>query len=240
MGYGYSRWELPQLSSDMAHFLEKIPIDKQLSETWLYLGFMKRHNDIAFIKPRPFNISRAKFVTEEAVGQYFQNLSDILIKYNLLDSPELIFNINESGFSPEHTAPKLATAKGHTPEYISPLRSTIVTCIGACSAIGNFVPPFLIFKGKRLTDDLKEDSSAGCGFAMSDSGWTNSVLFQDYLKKHFVKLVPKPEDSKILILYNGLSTHFNAELINRAFTQKTVLFVIPPHSSHLLRPLDIG
>ena len=52
---------------------------------------------------------------EVAVGQYFQNLSDILIKYNLLDSPELIFNIDESGFSPEHTAPKLATAKGHTP-----------------------------------------------------------------------------------------------------------------------------
>ena len=127
MGYGYSRRELLQLSSDMAHFLGKIPIDKQLSEAWLYLGFMKRHNDIAFIKPRPLNISRAKSVTEEAVDLYFQNLSEILVKYNLLDSPELIFNIDESGFSPEHTAPKFATAKGHTPEYISSPRSTMVT-----------------------------------------------------------------------------------------------------------------
>ena len=150
MGYGYSRRELLQLSSDMTQFLGKIPIDKQLSEAWLYLGFMKRHNDIAFIKPRPLNISRAKSVTEEAVGQYFQNLSDILIKYNLLDSPELIFNIDESGFSPKHTAPKLATPKGHTPEYISSPRSTMVTCIGACSAIGNFVPPFSNFQRQKV------------------------------------------------------------------------------------------
>ena len=201
---------------------------------------MKWYNDIAFIKPRSLNISRAKSVTEEAVDQYFQNLSEILVKDNLRDSPELTFNIDESGFSPEHTAPKLATAKGDTPEYISSPRSTMVTCIGACSAFGNFVPPFLIFKGKRLTDDLKEDSSAGYGFAMSGSGWSNSVLFQDYLKKHFLQFVPKPEGSKILILYDGSSTHFNAEVIDWALTQNIVLFVIPPHSSHLLQPLDIG
>ena len=100
--------------------------------------------------------------------------------------------------------------------------------------------PFLIFKGKRLTDDLKEGSSAGCGFAMSDSGWSNSVLFQDYLKIHFLKYVPKQEGSKILILYDGSSTHFNAELIEWALTQNIVLFVIPPQSSHLLQPLDIS
>ena len=51
---------------------EKTPTDKQLSEAWLYLWLKKCHNDIAFIKPRPRNISRTKSVTEEAVGQYFQ------------------------------------------------------------------------------------------------------------------------------------------------------------------------
>ena len=240
MGYGYSRRELLQLSSDMAHFLGKLPNDKQLSERWLYAGFLKRHRDITFIKPRPLNISRAKSVTEDAVEQYFQNLNDILVKYNLLESPELIFNIDESGFSPEHSAPKIATAKGHTPEFISSPRSTMVTCIGACSAVGNFVPPFLIFKGKRLSDDLKEGASAGCGFAMSETGWSNSLLFQEYLKKHFLKFVPKHEGSKVLVLYDGSSIHFSAELIDWALTQDIVLFVIPPHSSHLLQPLDIG
>ena len=49
---------------------EKKPTDKQLSEAWLYLGLMKCQNDMALIKQMPLNISRAKSVTEERVGQY--------------------------------------------------------------------------------------------------------------------------------------------------------------------------
>ena len=64
--------------------------------------------------------------------------------------------------------------------------------------------------------------------------------FKNTWKKHFLKYVPKQENSKLLILYDGSSTHFNAELIEWALSQNIVLFVIPPHSSHLLQPLDIG
>ena len=240
MGYGYSRVELIVIASDMAHFLKLLPPSDRLSESWLYAGFLKRHKEITFVKPRSLNISQAKSVSEENVATYFDNLHDILLKYDLLSSPHLIYNIDESGFSPEHTPPKLATKKGFTPQAVTSPRTTMITCIGACNAIGNSIPPFLVHKGKHLTEDLTVGASAGCGFTITESGGSNSQVFQTYLKDHFMKFAVRNDDKHILILYDGSSTHISVELIEWSLSKKIVLFVLPPHSSHLLQPLDVG
>ena len=106
-------------------------------------------------------LNRAKYVTEEVVHKYFENLKGILTKYDLLEFPHLIFNIDETGFSPEHIPPKILTKKGKTPNAITSPKSTMVTCIGASNAVGNSVPIFLIFKGKRQNDDIKQGPTPG-------------------------------------------------------------------------------
>ena len=141
--------------------------------------------------------------------------------------------------SPQKTySPKILTEKGKTPNAITSIKSTMVTCIGASNAIGNSVPPFLIFKGKRQ-NDIKQGATPGCGFALSEKGWSNSVLFQKYIQEHFLKYVQRPPDKYILILFDGSSTHMNIGLIEWA-KQHIILFVQPPHSSHFLQPLDVG
>ena len=132
---------------------------------------MKRQPKLACVKACKLNINRAKSVTEEVVHKYFENLKDILTKYDLFDFPLLIFNIDEAGFSPEHNPPKILTKKAKTPNAITSTKSTMVTCIGASNAIGNSVPPFLIFKGKRQN---------GCGFALSENGWSNPFSRNTY------------------------------------------------------------
>ena len=128
------------------------------------------------------------------------------------------------GFSPEHTPPKILTEKGRTLNTITSPRSTMVTYIGAASAIGNAIPPFLIFKGKRQSDDLKVGATPGCGFAMSDNGWSNAYLLKEYFQEHFLKYVNKPDDKHILVLFDGASTHMNIELIDWAKVN-IILFV---------------
>ena len=174
MGYGYTRRELINLATDMAHYLKKLPEDKSLSEAWLYLGFLKRHSNITFLKPRSLSMCRAKAVTKENIDTYFSNLKSIMDKYNLHEKPELIYNIDETGFSPEHSPPRIATIKGHTPQAVTSPRSSMVTCIGACNGLATAIPPYLIHKGKRLNDDLQVGCSPGCGFNISQSGWSNS------------------------------------------------------------------
>ena len=117
--------------------------------------------------------------------------------------------------------------KGQIPNAISSHRSTMVTCIGACNAISNNILPFLIFKRKRLSEDLTQGSSPGCGFARSDTGWSNSHIFQGICKIISSNLC---QEMMIPMFW------FYMTLINCGL----ILFVLPPHSSHLLQPLDSG
>jgi hypothetical protein len=112
LGYGYTRREFINLATDMAHYLKLLDEDKKLSEAWLYLGFLKRHENMTFKKPCSLSSQRAKSVTQEVIDNYFTNLTNIFTKYNFASMPQNIFNIDETGFSPEHMPPKVLTSKG--------------------------------------------------------------------------------------------------------------------------------
>jgi hypothetical protein len=195
---------------------------------------------MCFKKAQSLSHDRAKSIGKEEMEHYFTNLETIMSEYDLHNKPHLIYNIDETGFSPMHTSPKILTKKDCTPQAITSPRSTMVTCIAACNAIGNFIPPYLVLKGKRLTDDLKIGSTPGCGFKMSDNGWSNGEIFKEYLQSHFLKFVKKEKEEKLLCIYDGSTTHINIELIKWAKMNGVILFVLPPHLSHLLQPLDVG
>ena len=95
-------------------------------------------------------------------------------------------------------------------------------------------------KGKGLNDVLQVGSSPGCGFNISQSGWSNSSIFQSYLQTHFLIYIQRQKDNHVLLLYDGSTTHINRELVEWALTQKIIHFVLPLHSSHHLQPLDVG
>ena len=81
--------------------------------------------------------------------------------------------------------------------------------------------------------------NAGTAARCTDTGWSNSVVFQDYLQHHFLKHVPGGTSEPTLLLYDGHSSHINAPLIDWA-QKHIILFLLPAHTSHLLQPLDVG
>ena len=100
-------------------------------------------------------------------------------KYDLKSKPELIYNLEESGFCTEHKPPVAIKPKGPINAITSP-RSNTTTLIACVNVIGMSLPPYLIFKGKRTNDDLKKGASPGTVIRMSDSDWSNGQLFIDY------------------------------------------------------------
>ena len=78
---------------------------------------------------------------------------------------------------------------------------------------------------------------------MTKSGWSNSQVFLNYLSKHFAKYVKLPEGNtseRVLVLYDGHRSHISLSLAGLAKNNNVVLFVLPPHSSHVTQPLDVG
>jgi hypothetical protein len=117
---------------------------------------------------------------------------------------------------------------------------SVMECI---SADGNVLDPLFIYAGKAHlmgNHDYEEDEDPAV-FAISDNGWTNDNIGFLWLKDHFevVTRPANPAEYRLLIL-DGHSSHLTLEFLDYARDHKIEILCFPPHSTHLLQPLDVG
>ncbi|KAJ8028895.1 hypothetical protein HOLleu_28147 [Holothuria leucospilota] len=241
LGYPLTRSDVLQIATQTAVFL-KVKKDPShlLSQHWLN-GFLSRWPELKVVRPSKLGMKRAKAITKESISKYFNELNNILIKYELKDKPHLIFNVDETGFNFEHRPTKVVAPRGIKVNAITTDKGAITTILAAGNAVGYVIPPYFIFKGKHMIERLKAGVYPGSGFEMTSSGWSNGEVFINYIENHFSKYLPvRDPNQHILLLYDGHTSHISMNLINYALSKKIILFVLPPHSSHLLQPLDVG
>lgn len=240
VGYGYTRAEVINLASDYAISLGKRTTDHPLTKKWFY-GFMDRWPELKVNRPSSLSEQRAKCTNEESVTKYFTELARIMNKYDLTDKPQNIYNIDEKGINTEYRPPSVVSGTECKPQAIMAERSKTVTLIGAGNAAGHQIPPFFVFPGVRMVDGLLEGKSPGTDGVMTPSGWSNGEVFKQYLQNHFIKYCQgRSEEDTVLLLYDGHRSHVSVDLIEWARDHNIVLFVLPPHTSHILQPMDVG
>jgi hypothetical protein len=92
-----------------------------------------------------------------------------------------------------------------------------------------------------MRSELLEGATPGASGTVSETGWSNSTVFRKYLKEHFMKYVQGRDPSEpLILLYDGHKSHVSLGLIDWAKELNLILFVLPPHTSHILQPLDVG
>ncbi|XP_060572583.1 uncharacterized protein LOC132730626 [Ruditapes philippinarum] len=239
LGYGYSRTEVTSQASNFALFLGLRDKNHPLSDRW-FRGFMDRWPEMKVLKPRALSNYRAQASSKEAISSFFDNLQSVLKDNNLMDSPELIYNVDEKGVQTEHSPPYIVCTSKTTPAITS-ARSSTTTILACGNAIGSQIPPYFIFKGQRMRSELMEGSSPGAQGTVTDSGWSNTAIFLEYLETHFLKYVQRPNsETPVLLIYDGHKSHINLQVINWAKDHHVILMVLPAHTSHILQPLDVG
>ncbi|ESO89300.1 hypothetical protein LOTGIDRAFT_229168 [Lottia gigantea] len=235
LGYTYTRAEMINLGSEYAvHLGIKTKDDKQLSAKWFY-NFMTRWPELKIWKPKTISEQIAKATSRVSINRYFDELGKIMDKYNLKDKPECIYNVDEKVLQSNYKPPNAASE-----ESVSSEKVQTATIIGCGNAIGQQIPPYFIFAGKRMRQELLKGATPGADGAMSETGWSNSDVFQSYLENHFIKYVTGLRGKHILLLYDGHKTHITPDIIDWADEKKVILYVLPPHTSHGLQPMDVG
>ena len=101
------------------------------------------------VKPQTFSLARAKCAAKETLANYFRELGTLLTTYNLKDHPERIINIDELGISTEQSPPKIVCSKDSAAQSVTSPKSFNVTIIAGGNALGNHIPPYYVFPGKR-------------------------------------------------------------------------------------------
>ena len=73
---------------------------------------------------------------------------------------------------------------------------------------------------------------------LTDSGWIDSTLFDEWFSRHFLAYAPKIRTLLYMLLLDGHSSHYQPSVIRRAAEEEILIFCLPPHTSHVTQPLD--
>ncbi|EED15263.1 transposon, putative [Talaromyces stipitatus ATCC 10500] len=232
----------PSLVREMADYLLSQRGNQYVGENWVY-NLVKRRPEIESKFSRNYNYERAKCEDPKIIQEYFDRVREVILEYGILQ--EDIYNFDETGFA----MGLCATAKVITgsdryarPKLLQPGNREWVTAIEAVNSIGWALPSYIIFKAKKYArlgwfEDLPDDWRIN----ISDNGWTTDKIGLEWLKTHFIPLTNDRTLGKYrMLILDGHGSHLTAEF-DRTCTENNIIPVcMPPHSSHLLQPLDVG
>lgn len=200
-------------------------------------GFMKRNREISLRKPE--NISAAFNRTN--VGQFFTLLEELMKKFYF--PPSCIYNYDETGITTVPNKPtKILSLRGK--KQVGSLSSaergttTVEIC---CNAIGQFIPPLIIFPRIRRNPLFETGLPPETRAVYHPSGWMQSEIFAPIWMNHFIQYAKPSETHPVLLILDGHATHVkNINLIEMARENNTHILVLPPHTSHRMQPLDVS
>jgi hypothetical protein len=113
----------------------------------LTVVFFSWKSRIASLKPAALDSVRAKQTTPECVDAYFTSLKQVIDELGLTDKPHLIYNLDETGISPEHRPPNVIAPTKEKAQAVTSPRSSTTTVIACVNAAGGQLPPYFVFKG---------------------------------------------------------------------------------------------
>ena len=185
-------------------------------------------------------MARVEAVNRGNLKIFYDNLAELVGKHQY--PPHRIYNVDETGISPVVPGTKVLAGRGakRVGRVASSERGKTTTIVGCVNAAGDAVPPMVVFGGrKRLKAELLKGTPIGTIGGVSDNGWITTELFCKWFD-HFVEHVRPSDDKRVLLVMDNHSSHVSMKLVCEARRCGVDIVTLPPHSSHILQPLDIA
>jgi hypothetical protein len=128
------------------------------------------------------------------------------------------------------------------PKSVQPGNREWITVIQAISAEGQLIPPFIISAGQYHLQNWYEESNlpATWVIATTENGWTDNETGLDWLKHFDWATTNRSTGPYRLLILDGHGSHRSADFQIYCEENNIITLCMPPHSSHLLQPLDIS
>ena len=235
VGFGKTRKQIKAMVEQTAR--EKQLLRKQISDGW-FRRFLERQPHLCLRRgDRTAAVRMEAMQKKDALDKYFILLKSILDDHDLGGKPGQIYNMDETGIPLDHRSPRVLAKKGSKKvRYCSTGNKSQVTVVGCINAVGQALPPFVVFDAKNLNMQWCVDEVPGTTYGLSDNGWMDMKLFKGWFIKHFLNLVGSARP--VLLLMDGHSSHYNLEAVDLAKKNDVILFTLVPHTTHELQPLD--
>jgi hypothetical protein len=205
--------------------------------------FVDRKKELKLRVNRKYDYQRALNEDPEIIKGWFRLVANTKAKYGILD--EDMYNFDEAGFQMGVIGSRMVitgSERLQAPKSIQPGNTEWVTTIVAANAHGWAIPPFVILKGAQQYDTWHDAIADRPGWilSVSEKGWTSLEHGFKWLKHFDSCTVSRTTGVYRLLVMDGHDSHNTMEFREYCKEHKIVTLCMPPHSSHLLQPLDVG
>lgn len=242
LGFGLTVVQIRKLAYTLAKIDGREKFFSKAKETaskWWWGYFSKRYQ-LCLRVPENLSAYRASCANPVLISDFYDKLELLVTSLNV-NTPVLknhIWNVDETGLQFVVKPNKVVTAIGKKYIYKRSWgeRGETTTLVGCVCANGSWIPPFVIFKGVRNNERLKDNALFNTQVRLSKNGWVNADIFREWFE-FFIKTVSvRP----IGLIMDSHGAHMTPDIFALAAENDIHLLTFPAHTTHLLQPLDVG
>ena len=205
--------------------------------------YVNRHPGLISKYTQKYDYQRAKCENPELIKSWFMRVWEAIEKYGILE--EDIYNMDETGFQMGVAGTYRAICgletKKKDAKALQPGNREWVTAIICINAAGWFLPPQIIFAAANHQSQWYQNLPENYILSVSKNGWTTNELGIEWLQRVFE---PNTASRTIgeyrLLILDGHGSHATTEFDRFCMEKKIIPLYMPPHSSHILQPLDVS
>lgn len=230
------------------NFVKEI-FGKEAGKAWV-TRFLWRHNTSLISKwTTGLDKERSRADSAFKYTLYFELLAKKIEQYSI--EPRHIYNMDEKGFligilsKMKRVFSRQRYEEGGIKQLIQDGNREWITTIASICADGTWLSPALIYQATtgKIQDSWLQDFNPylhKCFFASSSSGWTNDDLGYQWLTQVFGRETEeKARRAYRLLILDGHGSYINMKFIDYCDSNRILLAIYPPHSTHTLQPLDV-
>lgn len=212
-----------------------------LGPNWIQ-KFFARHSDLRSSFSAAMDRER-NTIPFNTVTHWLELFRKITAKYQVQMCDT--YNMDEKGFARGQQGKQRTIV----PESFKPKRTQNgnrewVSLIETVSTDSFLLPPYIIFKGKIQQaiwhNTFKKLGESYGRVALSENGWTDNELGLEWLNHFDQHTKGRAQGEYHCHILDGHDSHINTAIIELAIQKKIILLCLPPHTTHLLQPLDVG
>lgn len=236
---------LPPTHAQVRSFVCRILATKgdlsPLGKRWLQ-GFLRRNPVIKTQRSKSIDSKRVNGATTDIIRRWFKYFEIPEVK---AIKPENRWNMDEAGILEGQGTNGLVLGSSQKvalrrKQPGSRAWTSFVECI---SATGKSLPPLVIFKGQSVQQQwFPQDLApyASWKFTATENGWITDSTAVEWLEKVFIPGSQPATPEPRLLIVDGHGSHVTTDFMWLCFRHNIRLLFLPPHTSHVLQPLDLA
>nr|XP_034837850.1 uncharacterized protein LOC117994082 [Maniola hyperantus] len=179
--------------------------------------------------------------SEEQMKSAIDLILEAMLRNESFGDGTRIFNLDETNTVTVQKSSKVLAVRGQKQvnKVTSGEKGTLVTTCYIVNALGNVLPPVMIFPRVHFKQHMISGAPTGTLGLANVSGWMNSSLFVKTMQ-HYINHTQSSKENPSLLIMDNYEAHICIEAINLAKENGVTILTVPPHSTGKLQPLDVA